>query len=163
MLHFTVLLLGFSIFLGYCITVKIRHKKVSSISESDYLNKKPFRFMFELNMFISGVTLTYCGWFLPGKSPLLMLGGLLVFGVGLFPEFKKSLFEKIMHYFTAVGGFMICGFSFWVDFNFWYLSAFIASFTILTLVLPLKDKIFWVEIVSASTIFLSIFHTFILQ
>ena len=101
-----VRLLVFALFTAYVIGV--RKYNLDSISQSDY-KLKNFRFMFELVMFASGGAIAFSSygtdiWL---ASTLLIAGGTLIAGVGIFPKYRKNEFNRQMHGLCAIGGFML--------------------------------------------------------
>jgi len=148
------LIVGFVTFTTYLVSILISHGVLKSISDSDYWNKKPFKFMFELTMFICGLTIAYYGYVT--GSPLMVIGGAGIFSVGLFPRFKKNLFTKTMHYVFAIGGFALTSLSFWIDLGQWYLTVIIAAAVLFSYLGAEKHKIFYIEVSLAYCILLSL-------
>lgn len=98
-----------------------------SISDSNYFLKKPFKLMFEVVMWLCGLAIIITGNFMK-DYPLwwVMGGGIGIFLVGIFSDFKRSMFLKIAHYLSAISGFVMLGLSFWFDFGNLLYTALIA-------------------------------------
>lgn len=154
---------GFGSFTAYVAYILIMFGVIRSISASDYLLKKPFRYWFELTMFISGLTIAYSGWHIMNENILMVVGGGFIFGVGLFPDFEKNLFNRIMHYILAIGGFTLVLVSFWIHNEQWYLTVLAALLSTLAYIWPKRNKIFYLEIEMSYFIFAGLIFNMLIK
>lgn len=104
-----------------------------SISDSDYLRKKPFKYTFELTMYICGTSIMMF------NSWIHIVAGIGFILVGLFSDFKRNVFFKIMHYLGAIGGFVALAFSF-MYFGWWWYPIIMLVSAILFGYIPYKSE-----------------------
>lgn len=126
MIHVTtVLVYALAIISFYLIRVAANHSKVKSISDSDYVVEKPWRWTFEVVMFITGTALIYVALALKNEPLyILWVSGICNIGVGIFSRFKDSQFNKIAHYVCAYATFISIGLSIAIEFEQWMLFVF---------------------------------------
>ena len=146
------------IFTTYLIAIAVKYGILKSISDSDYWLEKPYKYMFELTMFICGLSLVWSGYLL--NAYLMYIGGGLIFCVGLFPRFKRSKLIGFIHSFCATVGFILATFSFWVNLNQWYLTILIAALTLIANLIT-KNKTLSMEVVLGYSIFAALLYNLI--
>lgn len=128
-----------------------------SISDSNYFLKKPFKLMFELVMWICGLVIIFTGIYLRETPQWWIIGGGIgIFLVGVFSDFKRNLFLRIAHYVSAITGFAMLGLSFWLNLGCNTYSAVIAVSAILAGLLGRK-RIWCLEITMSVEIFAGLF------
>nr|WP_319401843.1 hypothetical protein [uncultured Carboxylicivirga sp.] len=129
-----------------------------SISDSNYFLKKPFKLMFELVMWICGLSIITTGIFLKDTPQWWIIGGGIgIFGVGIFSDFKRNLFLRISHYTSAISGFAMLGLSFWLNLNSFRYSAIIAVSALLAGLLGRK-RIWCLELTMSIEVFIGLFY-----
>ncbi|MDA3906979.1 MAG: hypothetical protein PF484_12985 [Bacteroidales bacterium] len=129
-----------------------------SISDSNYFLQKPYKLVFEIVMWICGLSIIITGLFIKETVDWWIIGGGIgVFLVGVFSDFKRNIFIRIAHYLSAIGGFTFLGLSYYFSFdNIGFtvivaLSALIAS--------AFADKRIWcLELTMAIEIFAGLFY-----
>ena len=118
----------------YLTSIIAVHGIRKSISDSNYFLRKPYKLVFEIVMWICGLAIIITGLFIKESADWWIVGGGIgIFLVGIFSDFKRNIFIRIAHYFSAIGGFTPLGLSYYFSFgNIEYtliiaLSALIAS------------------------------------
>lgn len=148
-------LLTFALFTAYIIGV--RKYDITSISQSDY-RLKHFKYLFEIVMFMAGIAIALSSVQIDKKVPsiLLQVGGVLIFGVGLFPKYKKNQFNEFMHLICAGGGFLVTAVA--LMGIFWPIGLFIAivMFAVDRLVKSDGNRVLTLELVMSYIIFISL-------
>lgn len=145
----TVALVSLSIYL----LGAFRNGVPKSISDSDYLRKKPFKYTFELTMYICGASIISFGTW------SFIVSGVGFILVGVFSDFKRNKFFHVMHYIGAIGGFILLTFSF-IYLGWWFYTVLIAVVATLFGLIPyLKGSKYWIcylEIAIAYTAFIGL-------
>lgn len=157
-------LIAFSLFTAYLLAIVSKHGVLPSISESDYKLKKPFGYAFEIMIFIAGISIFLSG--LRFDNPIVVylftIGGALIFGVGVFPRFKRNKTQQIIHSLCAFFGFFITLLA--ISFITWYAGALILLFAFISeKMTKVKSRRTWnVEVVISYSIFfaLELIHIF---
>lgn len=129
-----------------------------SISDSNYFLRKPFKLVFEIVMWICGLAIIITGLFIKESADWWIIGGGIgIFLVGVFSDFKRNIFIRIAHYVSAIGGFILVGLSYYFSFgNIEYtiivaVSALMAS--------AFADKRIWcLELIMSAEIFAGLFY-----
>lgn len=137
---------AFIIFAAYIISVIACFGIPSSISDSDYLLRKPWRYTFELVMFICGSALVIDAVYAYADvNALLLGGGIGIAMVGIFSEFKKNILHKILHYFSAAAGFTLSAASFILN-DQPYATCAILGGGLLVYLSTRTNKLWWAEL-----------------
>jgi len=157
MLSLLSLFTAFVILTAYLIGILANHGVLKSISISDYWLKRPWKFMFELTMFICGISIIINGFFLLERTIwLLVVGGGGVFMVGLFPKVQKNIIIKTLHYIFAISGFTFTGLSFWLSHEYWFITLAIAIAALSAYIIPAKNKIWYIEVTLCYLLFIGL-------
>lgn len=157
MLSLLSLFVAFVILTAYLIGILANHGVLKSISISDYWLKRPWKFMFELTMFICGASIIINGIFLQDRTVwLLIAGGIGIFMVGVFPKVQKNILIKALHYTFAISGFTLTGLSFWLSHGYWYITLAIAIAAVIAYVVPKKNKIWYLEVTLCYLLFIGL-------
>lgn len=153
----SILLLAFTFFCVYIQRIISVFGIRRSISDSNYFLKKPFKLMFEIVMWVCGIAIIIAGNFMK-DYPLwwVMGGGIGIFLVGVFSDFKRSLFLKIAHYLSAISGFVMLGLSFWFDLGNILYTSLIALAAILAWELG-RERIWCLELTMSLMVFGGLF------
>ncbi len=153
----SALLVGFISLCIYLQVIVAEFGIRKSISDSNYFLKKPFKLMFELVMWICGLVIIFTGIYLR-KTPQWWIigGGIGIFLVGVFSDFKRNLFLRIAHYISAITGFAMLGLSFWLNLGCNTYSSVIAVSAMLAGLLGRK-RIWCLEITMSVEIFAGLF------
>jgi len=151
------LFIAFISLVVYLTAIVAVHGIRKSISDTNYFLQKPYKLVFEIVMWLCGSAIIITGVFIK-QSPdwMVIAGGIGIFLVGVFSDFKRNLFIRIAHYTAAIGGFTLLGLSQYFSFgsiNFTItigISALFAS--------ALADERLWcLELVLAGEIFAGLF------
>ena len=141
----------------YLTSIIAVHGIRKSISDSNYFLQKPFKLMFELVMWICGASIIITGIFIKSSPEwIIILGGVGIFLVGIFSDFKRSIYLKIAHYVSAIGGFTLLGLSYYYSFG-------NLSFTLIVAISSLisgafaKKRIWALELTMSAEIFAGLF------
>ena len=142
----------------YLTSIIAVHGIRKSISDSNYFLHKPYKLVFEIVMWICGLAIVITGLFIKETVDWWVIGGGIgIFLVGIFSDFKRNIFIRIAHYVSAIGGFTLLGLSYYFSFdNIGYtitvaLSALVAS--------AFADKRIWcLELTMAVEIFAGLFY-----
>ncbi|MCK5343293.1 MAG: hypothetical protein KAR20_07805 [Candidatus Heimdallarchaeota archaeon] len=153
----TSLFTAFISLVVYLTSIIAVHGIRKSISDSNYFLRKPFKLVFEIVMWICGTAIIITGVFIKASPDWIIIsGGIGIFLVGIFSDFKRNLSIRIAHYVSAIGGFILLGLSYYLSFgNLHYtiiiaLSAFISG--------VFADKRLWcLELTMATEIFAGFF------
>ena len=157
LLVITSLFTAFISLVVYVTSIIAVHGIRKSISDSNYFLQKPYKLVFEIVMWICGLAIIITGIFIKGSPDwIIIAGGLGIFLVGVFSDFKRNLAFRIAHYTFAIGGFILLGLCYYFSFgNINYtiiigLSALFAS--------ALADKRLWcLELTLSAEIFVGLF------
>lgn len=142
----------------YLTSIIAIHGIRKSISDSNYFLRKPFKLMFELVMWICGIAIILTGIFIKNTPDWLVIwGGIGIFLVGIFSDFKKHILIQVAHYISAIGGFTLLGLSFYFSFGNLNYTIIIAVSVIITGAFA-KKRIWGLELTMAAEIFAGIFY-----
>lgn len=149
---------AFTALVVYLTSIIAVHGIRKSISDSNYFLRKPFKLVFEIVMWICGLSIIITGLFINGNADWWIIGGGIgIFLVGVFSDFKRNIFIRIAHYFSAIGGFALLGLSYYFSFDkieymiIVAVSALVAS--------AFADKRIWcLELTIAIEIFAGLFY-----
>jgi predicted membrane channel-forming protein YqfA (hemolysin III family) len=101
----------------YLTSIIAVHGIRKSISDSNYFLKKPFKLVFEIVMWVCGLAIITTGLFIKESVDWWVIGGGIgIFLVGVFSDFKRNIYIRIAHYLSAIGGFTLLGLSFFLQF-----------------------------------------------
>jgi hypothetical protein len=154
----TSLFLGFISLVVYLTSIIAIHGIRKSISDSNYFLKKPFKLMFELVMWICGIAIILTGIFIKGTPGWLVIsGGIGIFLVGVFSDFKLHPLIRMGHYVCAIGGFVLLGLSFYFGFGNLNYTIIIAISAIITGAFANK-RIWGLELTMSTQIFAGLFY-----
>lgn len=154
----TAILIAFTALCIYLQVIVAEFGIRRSISDSNYFLKKPFKLMFEVVMWICGLAIIYTGMYMK-ESPQWWIigGGIGIFLVGIFSDFKRNLFLRIAHYVSAIGGFIMLGLSFWLNLDNGIYTGIMAYSAFIAVVLG-RHRIWCLELTMAIEIFIGLFH-----
>ncbi len=156
-LAFIFRIIAFAVFNFYIIGVVSRYGVRKSISDSDYFMEKPWKWLFEFTMFISGISVALTG---EAENNLVMLiGGICLFFVGIFSDFKRSKFMKVIHVTVAILGLGLSILSLLPTYWYFVLGIIISLFLIIWWTFKNKKEkvIIWnIEIILSYGIFISL-------
>jgi hydrogenase-4 membrane subunit HyfE len=142
----------------YLTSIIAIHGIRKSISDSNYFLKKPFKLMFELVMWVCGIAIILTGIFIKANPDWLIIGGGIgIFLVGVFSDFKLHFLLRIAHYIAAIGGFSLLGLSFYFSFGNLNYTIIIAISALITGLFA-KRRIWGLELTMAAEIFVGIFY-----
>jgi hypothetical protein len=96
-------IIAFPLFTAYLLGIVSRYGVLNSISSSQYFLRKDYKWAFRLLMFLCGSTIVVTG--LDLENLFFIIGGGLIFCVGLFATYKRSKIVNILHVSCALGGF----------------------------------------------------------
>ncbi len=92
----------------YLTSIIAVHGIRKSISDSNYFLRKPYKLVFEIVMWVCGLAIIITGLFIKESADWWVIGGGIgIFLVGVFSDFKRNLFIRIAHYVSAIGGFIL--------------------------------------------------------
>lgn len=154
------LIIAFITFTGYLFLIIKKIGLQKSISFSDEVFEKPYKFFFELTMFICGGCMAWYGDSV--CSIPIFLGGVLIFCIGLFPLGDRPKWVKIPHMFFAISGYSILflGVLFdlygAIDNQIFYCFVILITIIALIIINKAKKPITGIEVMLSYTIFLSI-------
>ena len=158
LLVITSLFLAFSSLVVYLTSIIAIHGVRKSISDSNYFLKKPFKLMFELVMWICGLAIIITGIFIKETADWYIIsGGIGIFLVGVFSDFKRSLILRIAHYISAIGGFVLLGLSQYFSFGNIEYTIIIGLSAIFSYSVASK-KIWFLELTMSAEVFLGLFY-----
>ncbi len=141
----------------YLTAIIAAHGIRKSISDTNYFLQKPYKLVFEIVMWICGLAIIITGIFIK-DSPnwMVIAGGLGIFLVGVFSDFKRNQFICISHYTSAIGGFALLGLSFGKCFGNMDYTIIIAISALFAT--ALADKRLWaLELILSAEIFMGLF------
>ncbi|MBS2101251.1 hypothetical protein [Carboxylicivirga linearis] len=142
----------------YLTSIIAVHGIRKSISDSNYFLRKPYKLVFEIVMWVCGLAIIITGLFIKESADWWVIGGGIgIFLVGVFSDFKRNLFIRIAHYLSAIGGFTLLGLSYYFSFgNIEYTIIIAISALIAT---GFADKRIWcLELTMAAEIFIGLFY-----
>ena len=142
----------------YLTSIIAVHGIRKSISDSNYFLQKPFKLVFEIVMWICGLAIVITGLFIK-ESPdwWVISGGVGIFLVGVFSDFKRNIFFRIAHYVSAIGGFALLGLSYYFSFENLEYTIIIAVSALMAS--AFADKRIWcLELTMAAEVFAGLFY-----
>jgi len=142
----------------YLTSIIAVHGIRKSISDSNYFLQKPFKLVFEIVMWICGLAIIITGLFIKESVDWWVIGGGIgIFLVGVFSDFKRNMFIRISHYLSAIGGFTLLGLSFFYSFERLEYTVIVAVSAIMASVFT--DKRIWcLELAMAAEVFAGLFY-----
>jgi hypothetical protein len=149
---------AFTALIVYLTSIIAVHGIRKSISDSNNFLLKPYKLVFEIVMWICGVAIIITGLFIKELVDWWIIGGGLgIFLVGVFSDFKRNLFIRIAHYTSAIGGFALLGLSYYFSFGIIYYTIIIALSAIIAS--AFADKRIWcLELTMSAEIFIGLFY-----
>jgi hypothetical protein len=87
---------------------------------------------------------------------LVIWGGIGIFLVGIFSDFKKHILIQVAHYISAIGGFVLLGLSFYFSFGNLNYTIIIAISALITGAFA-KKRIWGLELTLAVEVFAGLF------
>jgi len=152
------LFLAFVSLIVYLTSIIAIHGIRKSISDSNYFLQKPFKLVFELVMWLCGIAIILTGALI-NETPewLIISGGIGIFLVGIFSDFKQNLFLRIAHYVSAIGGFVLLGLSYYLCFDSFRYTAIVAVSALVSGVLA-KKRLWCLELAMSAEIFTGFFY-----
>lgn len=129
-----------------------------SISDTNYFLKKPYKLVFEIVMWICGLAIIITGFFIK-ESPawFVIFGGLGIFLVGVFSDFKRNSLISIAHYASAIGGFVLLALSFYLNFGSLLYTILIGLSAVAAISFSV-EKVWYLELTMAAEIFIGLFY-----
>lgn len=142
----------------YLTAIVSAHGIRKSISDTNYFLKKPYKLVFEIVMWICGLAIIITGLFIKETADWWIVGGGIgIFLVGVFSDFKRNIFIKIAHYTSAIGGFTLLGLSYYFSFGHINYTIIIAISALIAS--AFADKRIWcLELTMAAEIFIGLFY-----
>ena len=142
----------------YLTSIIAVHGIRKSISDSNYFLKKPFKLVFEIVMWVCGLAIIITGLFIKESADWWVIGGGIgIFLVGVFSDFKRNIFIRIAHYLFAIGGFTLLGLSFFYSFDHLVYTIIIAFSALIAS--AFADKRIWcLELTMAAEVFAGLFY-----
>ena len=142
----------------YLTSIIAVHGIRKSISDSNYFLRKPFKLVFEIVMWISGLAIIVTGLFIKESADWWVIGGGIgIFLVGVFSDFKRNNLIRIAHYVSAIGGFTLLGLSFYYSFGYLHFTLIVALSALIAS--AFADKRIWcLELTMAAEIFAGLFY-----
>lgn len=142
----------------YLTAIVSAHGIRKSISDTNYFLKKPYKLVFEIVMWICGLAIIITGLFIKETADWWIIGGGIgIFLVGVFSDFKRNIFIKIAHYTSAIGGFTLLGLSYYFSFGHINYTIIIAISALIAS--AFADKRIWcLELTMAAEIFIGLFY-----
>lgn len=142
----------------YLTSIIAVHGIRKSISDSNYFLKKPFKLVFEVVMWICGLAIIITGIYIKESADWWVVsGGIGIFLVGVFSDFKRNISIRIAHYVSAIGGFALLGLSYYFSFDHMGYTIIIALSALLAS--AFADKRIWcLELTMAAEIFADLFY-----
>lgn len=114
--------------------------------------------MFELVMWICGIVIILTGIFIKGTPDWMVIsGGIGIFLVGVFSDFKLHPLIMIAHYISAIGGFILLGLSFYFSFGNLNYTIIIATSTLITGAFA-KKRLWALELTLSAEVFAGLFY-----
>jgi hydrogenase-4 membrane subunit HyfE len=151
------LFLAFISLVIYLTSIIAVHGIRKSISDSNYFLEKPFRLVFELVMWTCGLAIIQTGLLIrPSIEWLVVSGGTGIFLVGVFSDFKRNRFFRFAHYVSAIGGFVLLGLSFWIDFGYLEYTILVALSAAVSGIFA-KKRLWCLELTMAAEVFAGFF------
>lgn len=152
------LIIALNSLIVYLTSIIAIHGIRKSISDSNYFLKKPFKLMFELVMWICGIAIILTGIFIKANPDWLVIsGGIGIFLVGVFSDFKLHPLIRMGHYVSSIGGFVLLGLSFYFSFGNLNYTIIIAISALITGAFA-KRRIWGLELTIAAEIFVGLFY-----
>lgn len=148
-----LILVPFITFTGYISFIIKKFGVQKSISFSDIIVNKPYKWFFEITMFICGISLLLFGYL--NNILLLSISGGLIFCVGLFPLGDRPKWVYYPHMLFAILGFVIGIFSFWINRGLFEIPSITAVISGIVLLLARK-KLWGVEVAVSYGIFMGL-------
>lgn len=126
----------------YISIITIKYGIQKSISFSDVVAEKPYKWFFEITMYVCGIML-----FIYAKYMIfLKIGSVLIFMIGLFPLGQTPKWVRKPHFIIAVSAFIFCLLSIYLDLNKIY-PLLIIVLSSITGYFVFKNKIWAIEII----------------
>jgi hypothetical protein len=152
------LFIAFISLVVYLTSIIAVHGIRKSISDSNYFLRKPFKLVFEIVMWICGSSIILTGIFIK-TSPdwIIISGGIGIFFVGVFSDFKRNLFIRIAHYVSAIGGFALLGLSYYLSFDNLGYTIIVAVSALISGVFANK-RLWGLELTMSTQIFAGLFY-----
>jgi hypothetical protein len=142
----------------YLTAIVSAHGIRKSISDTNYFLKKPYKLVFEIVMWICGLAIIITGVFIKGSPDWMVIGGGLgIFLVGVFSDFKRNLLIKIAHYTSAIGGFALLGLSYYFSFGYVNYTIIIAISALFASAFA-DERIWCLELTMSAEIFIGLFY-----
>ncbi len=142
----------------YLTSIIAVHGIRKSISDSNYFLKKPFKLVFEIVMWTCGLAIIITGLFIKESVEWWIIGGGIgIFLVGVFSDFKRNIFLRIAHYISAIGGFTLLGLSYYFSFDNLEYTIIVAVSALMAS--AFADKWLWcLELTMAAEVFAGLFY-----
>lgn len=148
-----ILILLVIMFISYNGYIYFKYGLLPSISDSYYLLLKTNK-EFLFNVFIWFISV---GFILSASNVMFIVGCFLLLGVSTAPLFKNSNIQKYIHSVGAIGGIFIALLSLALYNGLYLPISIVLLFTISATVFKMKNKTYWIEIVSFLTVIISLF------
>ncbi len=142
----------------YLTSIIAVHGIRKSISDSNYFLTKPYKLVFEIVMWICGIAIIITGIFIKETADWMVIsGGIGIFLVGVFSDFKRHALIRIAHYVSAIGGFALLGLSYHFSFGHINYTIIIAISALFASAFANK-RIWCLELTMAAEIFIGLFY-----
>jgi lysylphosphatidylglycerol synthetase-like protein (DUF2156 family) len=150
MIYLTIAILAFTTFIGIIIK---NYGIQKSVSFSDVVAQKPYKWFFEATMFICGEMVGIYAYI--NSYTTLLIAGIMIFIIGLFPLGDRPKWIYYPHMFFAIGGFALLILHFGLDLQQWYISIIITALSgVVTLLSKNKIWSFELSVIYLAFIFL---------
>lgn len=142
----------------YLTAIVSAHGIRKSISDTNYFLRKPYKLVFEIVMWICGLAIIITGVFIKETADWWIIGGGIgIFLVGVFSDFKRNIYIRIAHYISAIGGFALLGLSYYFSFGNIEYTILVALSALITS--GFADKRIWcLELTMTTEIFVGLFY-----
>lgn len=148
-----ILILLVIMFISYNGYIYFKYGFLPSISDSYYLLFKTNK-EFIFNIFIWVISVCFI---LSSPNDMFIVGCFLLLGVSTAPLFKNNDIQKYIHSVGAIGGIFIALLSLALYNGLYLPISIVLLFTISATVFKMKNKTYWIEIVSFLTVIISLF------
>jgi hypothetical protein len=143
------LLISFTIFTTYILVVYKKFGILKSVSDSYYHIKRKAVFTLVLWSFAIPVSIA-------ASSPIMFFAVAGICFVGAAPAFKGWETESRVHVVGATSGIVLGLVSLWVELGLWYLPCIYAAGFLAIVLLKVKHRTWWIEIMAFYVILIGI-------
>ena len=142
----------------YLTSIIAVHGIRKSISDTNYFLRKPYKLVFEIVMWICGLAIVTTGLFIKASVDWWVIGGGIgIFLVGIFSDFKRNIYIRIAHYVSAIGGFTLLALSFGLGFDSMEYMVIIGLSALITTSFA-DQRIWYLELTMSALVFAGLFY-----